>query len=177
MAKRMVDILIIGAGPYGLAMAAQAHRAGLDYLIAGDTMSFWRDHMPAGMFLRSVCDWHLDPANVYSIDAYLETLGLSPSEVEPLSLEFYLGYAEWFRRQNGIAPLADRVIQLDQALHGRYIATLTSGDVLAARRVVIALGFGAFRIFPMIWRAFCRPEPTDTPAAKWIFCRTQVSAC
>lgn len=148
MANRTVDVLIIGAGPYGLAMAAQTHRAGLDYLIAGDTMSFWRDHMPAGMFLRSACDWHLDLANVYSIDAYLETLGQTPRDVEPLSLDFYLAYSEWFRRKNGIEPLADRVVQLDQELDGRYSATMASGDVVTAQRVVIALGFGAFQNIP-----------------------------
>ena len=148
MVNRMVDVLIIGAGPYGLAMAAQAHRAGLDYLVVGDTMSFWRDHMPAGMFLRSACDWHLDPANVSTIDAYLETLGLSPRDVEPLSLDFYLGYTEWFRRSNEIEPLADRVVQLDQVPNGRYSATLANGDVVTARRIVIALGFGAFQHIP-----------------------------
>ncbi len=145
MAHRIVDLLIIGAGPYGLAMAAQAYRDGLDYLIVGDTMSFWRVHMPAGMFLRSACDWHLDPANVHTIDAYLEHLGLSPRDVEPLSLDFYLGYAEWFRRINAIEPLADHVMQLDQELGGQYRAHLASGDVVSARRVVIALGFGAFQ--------------------------------
>ncbi len=47
-----IDIAVIGAGPHGLAAAAHLRRAGVDCLLLGDPMSFWRE-MPAGMLLRS----------------------------------------------------------------------------------------------------------------------------
>lgn len=53
------ELLIIGAGPFGLAMAAYASHHHMDYLVVGDPMSFWQTHMPQGMSLRSACDWHL----------------------------------------------------------------------------------------------------------------------
>jgi hypothetical protein len=51
---------VIGAGPYGLAAAA-ARADGIQPLVVGEPMEFWRRNMPAGMFLRSFIDWHLDP--------------------------------------------------------------------------------------------------------------------
>jgi FAD-dependent urate hydroxylase len=42
------DVVIIGAGPYGLAAAAHLGRAGVEARVFGDPMSFWRG-MPDGM--------------------------------------------------------------------------------------------------------------------------------
>ena len=39
---RETDLLIIGAGPFGLAIAAQAAGAGIEHLILGKPMEFWR---------------------------------------------------------------------------------------------------------------------------------------
>ncbi|HJQ30074.1 MAG TPA: hypothetical protein VJ827_12090 [Rubrobacter sp.] len=44
-------LLVIGAGPYGLATAAYARRVGIEPLVVGQPMAFWRDNMPSGMFL------------------------------------------------------------------------------------------------------------------------------
>ena len=59
------DLLIIGAGPFGIALAAQAMHDEIEHLIVGKPMEFWRANMPRGMFLRSACDWHLDPLDVH----------------------------------------------------------------------------------------------------------------
>ena len=69
------DLLIIGAGPFALAVAAQAAHDGIEHLIVGKPMEFWKQNMPKGMFLRSACDWHLDPLDVHTIDCFLELAG------------------------------------------------------------------------------------------------------
>src|ERR1044072_5342344 len=107
------DLLIIGAGPFGLALAAQAQHDHIEHVIVGKPMEFWRRNMPPGMFLRSACDWHLDPQNVHTIEAFLATQNKTPAEVDPLSLEFYLSYAEWFQQQKQIQPLPLYVQRLD----------------------------------------------------------------
>jgi thioredoxin reductase len=107
--------------------------------------------MPKGMFLRSACDWHLDPVNVHTIEAFLSTIEQTPKDVEPLSLDFYLSYAEWFREQKNITPLPVHIEQLDavgtQQNH-RFIATTRDGDVINASRVVLAPGFKHFAYAP-----------------------------
>ena len=75
------DLLIIGAGPFGLAIAAQASHLGIDHLIVGKPMEFWRKNMPQGMLLRSACDWHLDPVNMHTIERFLESRGQTPHDV------------------------------------------------------------------------------------------------
>src|SRR5690348_13176759 len=48
-----VDVAIIGAGPYGLSLAAHFRELGLDYRIFGKPMQSWRENMPADMLLKS----------------------------------------------------------------------------------------------------------------------------
>jgi len=54
------ELLVVGAGPFGLALASAADRKGIDHVVVGRPMAFWKEHMPAGMLLRSASDWHLD---------------------------------------------------------------------------------------------------------------------
>src|SRR6185369_8336781 len=140
------DLLIIGAGPFGLALAAQAKHDHIDHLIVGEPMEFWRQNMPRGMFLRSACDWHLDPLNIDTIEAYLQTQNKTAKDVEPLSLEFYLEYAEWFRKQKLINSLPVRIERLD--LSTNFVAVTFEGNTIDARRVVLAPGFKHFTHVP-----------------------------
>ena len=72
----------------------------------GKPMDFWKANMPKGMYLRSGSDWHLDPLGLHTIEKFLEIQGLTARDVEPLSLQFYLAYAQWFQEQKQISPSA-----------------------------------------------------------------------
>jgi hypothetical protein len=95
------DVVVIGAGPYGLAAAAHLRAAGADVSVFGRPMSFWSEHMPKEMLLRS--PWPAstigDPANAYTLDEYEAAIGPIP---KPLPLERFVAYGEWFRRSAGI---------------------------------------------------------------------------
>lgn len=140
------DLLIIGAGPFGLAIAAQAVHAGIEHLIVGRPMEFWRKNMPKGMYLRSACDWHLDAQNIHTIQSFLESQGKTSRDVEPLSLEFYLSYVDWFQQQKNIRPLPVYIRRLDHS--NQFLATTDDGDTIRARRVALAPGFKHFINIP-----------------------------
>jgi hypothetical protein len=81
-------------------MAAYAKALKIDNVIVGKAMDFWKSNMPRDMILRSACDWHLDPLDIHTIENYLEAQKLTGADVEPLSRDFYLGYARWFQNEN-----------------------------------------------------------------------------
>ena len=142
--------LIIGAGPFGLALSAYARAHGIDHTVVGKPMDFWKQQMPQGMLLRSRCDWHLDPLDEHTIEHYLETQNRRPVDVEPLSLKFYLDYCDWFTKEKEIEIADVRVDRLDYVENGRlsFVATLSNGDRITADRVVVAVGFGYFANAP-----------------------------
>ncbi len=141
------DLLIIGAGPFGLALAAYAQEQGIRHVVVGAPMGFWKTNMPQGMFLRSTCDWSLDPLDVHSIDAYLKKIRRSCTEVEPLSRNFYLDYAGWFQDEKDIRTLDVTVASLDTD-EGELVAVTDRGERIRSRFVVLAIGFGSFAHVP-----------------------------
>ncbi len=144
------DLLIIGAGPYGLAVASYAKRLGLECLVVGDPMSFWRDHMPAGMKLRSPTSWHLDAAGELTFERFLQVRGLEPAEVSPISLGLYLEYGEWFRELSGIDIQRAYVENLEYLAVGPcgFSATLDDGTEIGARRTLAATGLTQYKNIP-----------------------------
>jgi FAD-dependent urate hydroxylase len=140
------DLLIVGAGPFGLSLAAYAAHLGIDHRIVGEPMSFWRRNMPGGMFLRSGSDWHLDPLGEATIERYLEERQIDPEKVMPLPLATYRDYTRWFQERKGIETIPETVERLDAEGRG-FLATTAAGQ-FEARSVVLALGFKYFENLP-----------------------------
>jgi thioredoxin reductase len=133
----LLDVLVIGAGPYGLAAAKAARDKGLQTRVLGRHMSFWREHMPADMFLRSGPDWHLDPAYELTLERFLERRGETP---DPLPIGLFLAYSDWFTAEAGIEVEDERVA----ALRPGFEAELESGGTIRARQVIAAPGIAHF---------------------------------
>ena len=152
-------LLIVGAGPFGLALSAYARRLRLDHVVVGRAMGFWKSNMPEGMYLRSGSDWHLDPFNEDTIERYLAARGLGPAEADPLPLDLYLGYCEWFRQQKGIEVIPGHVRRLDRLDGTRpsFRAVLRDGRAITAENVILALGFGYFKHVPEPYPALFPP--------------------
>ncbi len=141
------ELLVIGAGPYALSAAALARERGIDTLVVGRPMGFWRKHMPAGMFLRSGPDWHLDAAGVHTLEAYLQDRQIQPEEVDPIPLGVFLDYADWFMQHKTIHVRQQCVAELSKP-DGRFEATLESGERILADAVVAAPGIRHYRNLP-----------------------------
>ncbi|MEU3624629.1 hypothetical protein BS329_37065 [Amycolatopsis coloradensis] len=150
MRQKKVPVAIIGAGPYGLALSLQCQHLGIEHILFGRLMSFWREHMPAGMFLRSRPDWHLDPQETDTLQRYAQVNGLSAAELDPIPLRCYLDYAEWIARRRRVSADEREVTRLDAA-GGHFALTLSDGEVVNVDRVVVTTGFGAGAHVPPEW--------------------------
>jgi cation diffusion facilitator CzcD-associated flavoprotein CzcO len=120
-------------------VAAHLRSAGIDTRSFGRPLSFWREHMPKGMRLRS--PWiatHLaDPEGRFSLDVFARQAGLEPQDQLPI--ERFVEYAEWFSRQ-AVPDLEQRkVVRVESAEPG-FRLLLEDEDVVHARRVVVAMG-------------------------------------
>jgi lysine/ornithine N-monooxygenase len=140
-----LDIAVVGAGPYGLSVAA--HLAGRRARTFGEPMETWRTRMPPYMLLRS--DWKETslsaPGNLGSIDRWASVVG--EEREEPIPLQKFLRYADWFRQT--FVPEGDPadVAALERAADG-YRLTTTAGDEVDAREVVVAVGAVPFAYAP-----------------------------
>jgi thioredoxin reductase len=152
-------LLVIGAGPYGLSTAAHAKRRGIDALVAGEPMAFWRRHMPERMLLRSGTDWHLDADGVDTFEAFLVQQGIDPAEMSPVPLRMFLDYADWFCSRSGIDPRQAMVTRLERD-EGRFVARFADGASLTAGAVVAAPGIARFPVIPD-W------VPVSIPESRW----------
>jgi lysine/ornithine N-monooxygenase len=142
-----VQLLVIGAGPYGLSIAALARKRGIGCVVLGRPMGFWRENMPAGMFLRSGPDWHLDAATVHTLQAFLEEQGIRPDEADPIPIGVFLDYADWFKRAKGIDVREEFVDTLAKT-DGGFEATLQSGERIRADAVVASPGIRHYASVP-----------------------------
>ena len=140
-------MLVVGAGPYALSVAALARERGIGSAVLGRPMGFWRENMPEGMFLRSGPDWHLDGAAVHTLEAYLEEQGIRPGEVDPIPVGVFLDYADWFKRAKGIEVREEFVDTLAKT-DGGFEATLRSGERIRADAVVAAPGIRDYTNVP-----------------------------
>jgi FAD-dependent urate hydroxylase len=151
-----VPLLVIGAGPYALSTAAHAKRHGIEPLVVGEPMGFWRQNMPERMLLRSGTDWHLDADGIDTFEAFLGRRGIDPADVGPVPLATFIDYADWFCAQTGIEPRPTLVSSLDKA-DRRFLASFDDGRQLTADAVVAAPGIARFPVIPD-WVAGSLPD-------------------
>ena len=141
------QVAVIGAGPYGLAAAAHLRSAGVETCIFGESMEFWRKHMPIGMLLRS--KWEASyisaPDNALTLDEYELVRGMRLPR--PVTLADFVEYGQWFQRQ--VAPDLDtrRVLRVERSSEG-FRLLLEDGDQVDAYRVIVATGIGSFAYRP-----------------------------
>ncbi len=152
-------VAIVGAGPYGLAVAAHLRARGIEPHVFGHTMSFWEKHMPRGMLLRSA--WHASnishPEGQMTLDAYEQHS--SRSFPRPLAGSEFVSYGRWF--QNGSVPQVDQRLVSAVERNGQgFTVSLEDGETRSARHVVIATGLSRFPHRP---QEFDRLDPEVAP--------------
>ena len=137
------EVIVIGAGPYGLSATAHMVNAGVEPHVFGEALSFWKQNMPKQMMLRSRTEAsQIDaPQKHLSIDAYQRFI--KRQFPEPVPVEDFIAYGEWLQKQ--IAPnLDNRKVSKVSRNGSGFIVSINDGETLHAKSVVLALGIGLF---------------------------------
>ena len=147
----MSDVLIIGAGPYGLSISAHLRHRGVEHTIVGRPMHTWHAHMPLGLFLKSepYRSAISSPAKGYEVATYSRLQGFDDYDdrIGPLPLERFQGYADWFTSQlvPGIRDVTVTSVTPDG--DGFKVEFAEESPVLA-RQVIVATGIIPYAYVP-----------------------------
>lgn len=143
----MLDVVIVGSGPYGISVAAHVVHEKLKYKLFGYPMDFWRNQMPQDMFIRTPHDFvsFSDPLEQWTIHNYSLETG---RKIEtPLPRPVFVDYANWFAEKAEIEftpTLVKNIGRKDEY----YLITTEDDEVFEARNVVVATGVEHFKYVP-----------------------------
>lgn len=143
------DVVVVGAGPYGLSVAAHLLDAGIETRIFGHPMQSWRQNMPRGMYLKSTFDASSlsAPASGSTLaDHCAETGQEAPDEFHPVPIELFVDYGLRFQRQF-VRTVEEREVSRVGRARGGFRVSV-NGDDISARSVVVASGHIAFARLP-----------------------------
>ena len=146
-------VAVIGAGPFGLSTAAHLRAHGIPVRVFGEPMVSWRDNMPAGMLLKSTpAASNIDaPQRGHTLADYCDAAGIRRlvTDEDIIPVETFISYGEWFQQR--LVPELERVrvVSVDRSKGGGFELKLDSGELFAARAVVVASGlFGLAHLPP-----------------------------
>ena len=158
----IVPAVVVGAGPYGLSVAAHLKGLGVPVRVFGEPMGSWRHQMPAGMLLKS----HAEASNLsapkggHLLSDYCRDVGIEPfTDERPVPVETFISYGLWFADR--LVPDVERA-QVRQ-LRGRdntIEVSLDTGEELTARSVVVATGCTATATSPVRFVGWRRTVPS-----------------
>ena len=146
-----VDVAIIGAGPYGLALAAHLRAAGVDYRHFGIPMRLWQAAMPKGMFLKSqgFASNISDPEGTHTLEAFCKATSRPYASYGlPVPLDTFVSYGQWFQSELGLAIEEVMVTDIDSSAMADSSSTVGGVERVLARRVVVAIGVEHFAYVP-----------------------------
>ena len=146
----MLDIVIVGAGPYGLSIAANFRRQGLAFRIFGPPMENWLSHMPKGMMLKSdgFASNLYDPDDTFTLKQFCAEQGIEYSDTDiPVSLETFSAYGLAFKERL-VPELENKIVAgVEKGAQG-FLVRLDDGEQVRCRRVVLAVGISHYQYVP-----------------------------
>ena len=146
------EVVVVGAGPYGLSIAAHLRQRGVAFRIFGVPMESWRSAMPKGMFLKSEGSASnlSDPARVLTLAHHCALAGMPYSaERTPVPLDTFVDYGLAFQRTL-VPELEERAVVAVAEKPGGFELRLDTEERFTARRVIIAAGTTYFHHVPRL---------------------------
>jgi len=142
----MIETAIIGAGPYGLSIAAHFRSRSIPFRIFGRPMDSWLAHMPKGMMLKSdgFASNIYDPGSKFTLKQFCTERGIEYADMGiPVRLATFGEYGLAFRDRM-VPELEDKVVTGVERSADGFRLQLDDGEEVKARRVVLG-GDHAFR--------------------------------
>jgi hypothetical protein len=146
----MIEIAVVGSGPYGLSIAAHLRHHGIPFRIFGRPMDSWISHMPKGMLLKSdgFASNLYDADHQFSLRQYCADNGIEYSDAGiPVRLETFSNYGLAFQRRM-VPDLEQKLVVGIDRLPSGFHVTLDDGETVEARRIVLAVGITNFEYLP-----------------------------
>ena len=145
-----VDTVIIGAGPYGLSIAAHLAKSNLTFRIFGSPMQSWRSHMPKGMLLKSegFASGLYDPDSSFTLRHYCEEMNLPYDDIgNPVPLEVFSAYGVEFQKR--LVPTLEQtdITSVSRTSAGFELET-ADGQFVHAHTVIVATGITNLSYLP-----------------------------
>jgi putative flavoprotein involved in K+ transport len=142
--------VILGAGPYGLSLAAHFHEAGIPFRIFGKPMHTWKTQMPVGMKLKSdgFASSLSAGSDSFTLGEFSERTGRAYHDtLIPVPIEDFIAYGEEFARR--FVPNLEQqdVTRIDREGEGFRIE-IETGESFHTKQVVLAMGVGHFQHVP-----------------------------
>jgi cation diffusion facilitator CzcD-associated flavoprotein CzcO len=144
------DVAIVGAGPYGLSLAAHLSAAGVSYRHFGVPMNLWRTAMPRGMYLKSqgFASNLADPSQAMTLEAFCSATGRRyGSYGVPVPLDTFVAYGRWFQARLSLPVQESLVTSVTRDGEG-FQVIVDGTEPLQARAVVLAVGVEHFAYLP-----------------------------
>jgi len=148
--ESVIDIAIVGAGPYGLSLGAHLRSADVSVRQAGLPMNLWRTSMPQGMFLKSqgFASDLSSPDRNHTLEAFCKMSDLPYASYGlPVALKTFVSYGLWFR-QELVPDLEETLATEIFRENGHFGINFANGKHCSARNVVIATGVEHFAVVP-----------------------------
>jgi len=150
LTQPMVDAAIVGAGPYGLSIAAHFRHKGLSFRVFGPPMDSWLTHMPTGMMLKSdgFASNLAEPEGRMTLKAFCEERGIPYHDTTlPVRLDTFTSYGLAFRDRL-VPELENKMVTFVESVGDEYRLTLENGETVRARSVILAVGITHFAYIP-----------------------------
>jgi thioredoxin reductase len=162
--KANLPVVIVGAGPYGLSLAAHLREAGVPFRIFGHPMQSWSTQMPEGMKLKS--DGFASNLSAGSRPFTLEDFcrlsnrPYHPTRI-PVAVEDFVAYGKEFARR--FVPSLEPCEVTRVAKEGSgFRVTLENDESFLSRHVVVATGLSLFQHLPPRLAALSKELVTHT---------------
>jgi thioredoxin reductase len=154
------DVVVVGAGPYGLSVAAHLLDAGMEVRVFGEPMAGWRHHMPKGMYLKSTVDassLSAPGAGSSLVDYWTETGTPALDERRPVPIGMFIDYGQWFQERH-VKDVESLQVRRVAAVPSGFRVSLANGEDLSARTVIVASGHFGYAHSPCELRTIAAAE-------------------